>query len=122
MSVITNLKSGAATDTQDGIDKVGTINMVYITDSLYASKPIFDQNKILTLYANKNIRLLECEFIYYTAEDIVILSQYIYNFSTTSDFLLRRGISVHVNFIPSKTDHKLIFMLHNLTNFKVKIH
>ena len=52
MSVITNLKSGAATDTQDGIDKVGTINMVYITDSLFASKPIFDQNKILTLYLN----------------------------------------------------------------------
>ena len=38
MSVITNLKSGAATDTQDGIDKVGTINMVYITVYLQANQ------------------------------------------------------------------------------------
>ena len=123
MSVTTDSKNIDTTKTHDTINKFNSINFVYITDSLFAHKPIFDQDKkLLTLYADKDIKLKPHEFTYHTSEDIIILSQYIYNFSTTSDFLLRLGISIHVNFIPSKTDHKLIFTLHNLTNFKQRIH
>ena len=47
---------------------------------------------------------------------------YIYNFSTTSNFLLARGIKVHAVFIASNKTENTVLTLQNLTNFKQIIH
>ena len=103
--------------------KYNATSIIYITDNLFNRKPKFDQdNKLLTLYAEKNITLNKREFKSFTCEDRIKVSNYLYNFSTTSNFLLTRGIKAHASFIASNTTENIILTFHNLTNFKLIIH
>ena len=98
-------------------------SIIYLTDNLFNRKPTFNQEtKTLTLYAEKNITLKKREFKYFNCEDRILVSNYLYNFSTTSDFLLARGIRVHANFLTSKSTENIVLTLRNLTNFKLIIH
>ena len=104
-------------------EKVNVIDIVYITDRIHHRLPTFNQEqKLLTLYAEKYIKLRRKEYVTYCTEDQVLLTKYLYNFSTSSDFLLRHGIKVQASFIGSRQKERLSISFHNYTNFQQTIY
>ena len=104
-------------------NKVNTVDITYITDKIYRRLPTFNQQqKLLTFYAEKNIKLRRKEYVSYCTEDQILISKYLYNFSTSSNFLLKRGIKVQANFISSRQKERITISFHNYTNLKQVIH
>lgn len=123
MSELSLSNTGDLLDLEDTVtDRVNVVD-IYITDNLYRRLPTFKQNqKILILYAEKDINLHRKEYVTYHTEDQILLSKYLYNFSTSSDFLLKRGIKVSANFIGSRQKERITISFNNYTNFRQKIH
>ena len=107
----------------DNATKYNVVNLIYYTDNIFVKKPMFDQDhKLLTLFAKRDITLKPKKFKYFNSADSILLTKYVYNFSSTSDFLLKCGIRAHAIFIMSKTEQRLVITLQNLTPHKRIVH
>ena len=109
-------------DTNDDNDKYYAYKIIYYFKQLPLRPPVFDNdNKILRLFAEKDFIVKSHVHLEYETESSIYLTNYMYNFSSTSDFMIRRGLRISVVFIRSRLKQKLKICFVNLLPFTLKI-
>lgn len=116
-------KSNKLVDLNDGDFKYYSHKIVYYYKEKPLRLPAFNNDdKTLLLFAEKDIDIPAKKSFEYISENSLYLSNYLYNYSVTADFMTNRGLKISVLFIRSRRKQALQFVFHNYSSHRLKIY
>lgn len=120
---LSNKSNELVADSSDDNVKYYSHKIIYYYIDKPIRFPIFsNETKILRFFAEKDIEIKANQCVEYTSKNSLYLSNYLYNFSITSDFMNNRGLKISILFIRSRKKQPLQFVFNNFSKYTLKIH